>query len=125
MGEGFSSTLPQAPQGLGADRAVELAALAQYAPGSVVSTTLVRAGGGTLTLFAFDRGQELSEHTAPFDAVVHVLDGTAEVIVGGRSLTVGAGRAVLLPAEVPHAVKAPERFKMLLVMLKNTVAGGE
>ncbi len=119
MEQKFTSMLPQAPHGLSAERAVELASLARYAEGSVVSTTLVKAGGGTLTLFAFDRGQDLSEHTAPFDAVIFVLEGTAEVTVGGKGIRCGAGEAVLLPAEVPHAVRAPERFKMLLVMLRN------
>ena len=125
MDENFASTLPTAPQALSAERAVDLAALAPYAASSVVSTTLAKTGGGTLTLFAFDEGQELSEHTAPFDAVVLVLEGTAEIVVAGRSIPASAGQAVLLPADVPHAVRAPQRFKMLLVMLRSTAGGTE
>jgi quercetin dioxygenase-like cupin family protein len=71
-----------------------------------------------MTLFAFDQGQSLSEHSAPFDAVVQVLDGEAELLIGGSSVPAKAGQMVIMPADVPHAVKAPQRFKMLLTMLK-------
>jgi len=96
-----------------------LAGLVEYAEGSVVSRTLVKAGKGNVTLFAFDAGQELSEHSAPFDALVQVVDGTAELTIGGEKVDVKAGETVLMPADVPHAVNARERFKMLLVMIRE------
>ena len=98
---------------------VDLAALIDYAAGSVVSRTLVKNAGGTVTLFSFDAGQELSEHTAPFDALVQVLDGKVELTIGGKSVPAAAGQTVLMPANVPHAVHAAERFKMLLVMVRG------
>jgi quercetin dioxygenase-like cupin family protein len=101
---------------------LELPELITYQDGSIVSRTLVKKNGGTLTLFAFDAGQELSEHTAPFDAVAQVLDGEAELTIGGEKVAAPAGRTVLMPAGIPHAVRAPGRFKMLLVMIRE-VAG--
>ena len=99
--------------------AVDLAGLVEYGEGAVVSRTLLQRKAGTLTLFAFDRGQGLSEHTAPFDATVLVVEGTAELTVGGRKVVVEAGRLAVMPAGVPHAVHAPERFKMLLIMIRD------
>ena len=96
-----------------------LAALVDYAAGAVVSRSLHKGPGGTLTLFAFDAGQELSEHTAPFDAFVHVLDGAVELTIGGRPVRARAGEIVLMPKAVPHAVRAAERFRMLLVMMRG------
>jgi quercetin dioxygenase-like cupin family protein len=96
-----------------------LAGLLDYAPGAVVSRTLAKSKAGTLTVFAFDQGEELSEHTAPFDAYVQVLDGRAELIIGGESTLSEAGETVLMPAHVPHAVKAIEPFKMLLIMIRG------
>ena len=93
----------------------------QYQPGAIVSRTLLKGATGTLTLFAFDEGQDLSEHTAPFDALVQVLDGTATLTIGGKTVTVRTGELVLMPANVPHAVHAETRFKMLLTMFR---AGG-
>lgn len=90
-----------------------------YAAGSVVSKTLVKKETGTITLFSFDAEQGLSEHTAPFDAVVHVLDGEAEISIGGRTQTVHAGEIIIMPANIPHALKAVQRFKMLLVMIRS------
>jgi quercetin dioxygenase-like cupin family protein len=90
-----------------------------YATGSIVSRTLARSPGGSLTLFAFDTGQELSEHTAPFDAFVEVLDGSVELTIGGEQVTARTGETVLMPANIPHAVRAPERFKMLLSMVRG------
>ncbi len=98
---------------------VELGALVAYQAGGVVSRTLVHKPGGTLTVFAFDAGQALSEHTAPFDAVVLVLDGTVELVIGGKRVAAQAGQAVLMPAGVPHAVSATSRFKMLLTMIRD------
>ncbi len=96
-----------------------LAGLLDYAPGAVVSRTLAKSKAGTLTVFAFDRGEELSEHTAPFDAYVQVLDGRAELVIGGESTLPEAGETVLMPAHVPHAVKAIEPMKMLLIMIRG------
>jgi quercetin dioxygenase-like cupin family protein len=90
-----------------------------YAEGSVVSKTLVKKNTGTLTLFSFDQGQGLSEHTAPFDAVVQILDGSAEIRLGGEVHIVSAGEMLVMPAHVPHALQANERFKMLLTMIRD------
>ena len=95
-----------------------LAEAVQYAPGSVVSRTLLKTDTGTLTLFAFDAGQGLSEHTAPFNATVQVLDGTATLMIGGKTVTVRTGELALMPANVPHAVQHAGRFKMLLTMFR-------
>ena len=104
--------------------AVRLATLADYGEGAIVSRTLAKGPAGTLTVFAFDKGQELSEHSTPFDAYVTVLDGETLLIIGGNEVRAKAGETVRMPAHIPHAVKAPERFKMLLVMLKNDPAEG-
>jgi len=93
--------------------------LAGYQEGAVVSRTLLKRAGGTITLFAFDEGQSLSEHTAPFDAMAHVLEGEAEITIGGTPLRVSAGEIVLMPANQPHAVQARTRFKMLLTMIRS------
>jgi quercetin dioxygenase-like cupin family protein len=93
--------------------------LAAYQEGAVVSRTLLKRAGGTITLFAFDEGQSLSEHTAPFDAVACVLEGEAEIIIAGTPLRVPAGEIVLMPANQPHAVNARTRFKMLLTMIRS------
>ena len=94
-------------------------ALGAYQDGAVVSRTLLKRAGGTITLFAFDEGQSLSEHTAPFDAVAHVLEGHADISISGTPLRVSAGEMVLMPANQPHALHAPTRFKMLLVMMRS------
>jgi quercetin dioxygenase-like cupin family protein len=93
--------------------------LAEYAEGAIVSRTLTKGKGGSFTFFAFDQGQELSEHSAPFDAYVQVVDGEAELIIGGERVAAHVGELVRMPANVPHAVKAPRRFKMLLVMIRD------
>ena len=98
---------------------VELAGLVDYQEGSVVSREVLKKPTGTLTLFAFDAGQGLSEHTAPFDAVVSVLDGAAEVTISGRDHTVRAGEMIIMPANEPHALRARERFKMILTMIRS------
>ncbi len=90
-----------------------------YADDSVVSKTLLKKDSGNVTLFSFDKGQGLSEHTAPFDAMVQILDGKAEIRIGGKEQTVSAGEMIVMPAQVPHALQAKERFKMLLVMIKS------
>jgi quercetin dioxygenase-like cupin family protein len=104
-------------------QAVDLARLVDYAEGSIVSRTLAENPAGTLTLFAFDAGQGLSEHSTPFDAIVQVLDGETELTIGGKTVQAAAGQLVVMPADVPHAVKAPGRFKMLLTMLRATPGG--
>ena len=98
--------------------AISLADSVEYASGSVVSKTMLDKKTGTLTLFAFDAGQGLSEHTAPYDATVCILDGTAKLTVDGKPLTVKTGEMVIMPANIPHDVQAEERFKMLLIMIR-------
>lgn len=102
--------------------AVDLSKAVQYAAGSIVSRTLAENKAGTLTLFAFDRGQGLSEHSAPFDAVVHVIDGEVELTIGGAAVRARKGQLVIMPANVPHAVRAVKRFKMLLTMLRARIS---
>lgn len=104
--------------GLVGGEPVEPERLVAYSPGSVVSRALVKNAAGSVTLFAFDAGQELSEHTAPFDALVQVLDGEGDFKVGVSWAKAAAGEILLLPAGVPHAVKAERPFKMLLTMLR-------
>jgi len=96
---------------------LELKELVSYQEGSVVSRQITKAEGGNVTLFAFDLGQELSEHTAPFDALLHMLEGKAEIHISGRSFMLDAGQAIIMPANEPHGVKALQRFKMLLSMI--------
>jgi quercetin dioxygenase-like cupin family protein len=105
--------------GVVAARAMRLETLVEYAQGSVVSRTIAKVGTSNLTLFAFDAGQELSEHSAPFDAWVQVLDGAVVLTIGGVEVPARAGHTVLMPANVPHAVRAVERFKMLLTMIRG------
>ncbi len=93
--------------------------LVAYQEGSVVSRTVIDKPSGTVTLFAFEKGQGLSEHQAPFDALVYVLDGTASVSISGIAHEVAAGGMIVLPADKPHALRAATRFKMLLVMIKS------
>ena len=90
-----------------------------YADGSIVSKIILRNEKGNITLFAFDKGEFLSEHTAPFDAIVQVLEGTSEVIIDKQSHIVNAGESIIMPANIPHAVVAASKFKMLLTMVKG------
>jgi len=96
-----------------------LVRLLEYVPGSVISRTLAKSPAGTLTLFAFDAGQGLSEHTAPYDAFVQILDGAVTLTIGGETVQASAGETVRMPAQVPHALHSNERFKMLLVMIRG------
>lgn len=89
-----------------------------YAEGSVVSKIIIRNEKGNVTLFAFDKGEFLSEHTAPFDAIVQVLDGTGEVIIDGKTFELNVGESIIMPANIRHSVHATEQFKMLLTMIK-------
>jgi quercetin dioxygenase-like cupin family protein len=102
-----------------AERILKLAELVEYHEGSIVSRTIIDQETGTLTLFAFSQGQGLSEHTAPFDALVHLLDGQAEVAISGKSYPLKAGETIIMPANKPHALKATKDFKMLLVMIRS------
>jgi quercetin dioxygenase-like cupin family protein len=97
----------------------ELAALVDYQDGAVVSRTLIDKKAGTVTLFAFDRGQGLSEHTAPFDALVYAVDGEAEITIEGKAHRLRGGELIIMPAHKPHAVRTLEKFKMLLVMIRE------
>ncbi len=99
--------------------AVNMEKLIEYSPHSVVSREIIKNKAGSLTIFAFDAGQGLSEHTAPFDAVVQILDGEAEITVGKNKVTAKIGDTVIMPANVPHALDANKRFKMQLVMIKG------
>jgi len=96
-----------------------LADLVDYQEASVVSRTTIDKETGTVTLFAFDRGQGLSEHTAPFDALVYILDGEALITIAGAHLHVAQGQMVIMPANDPHALTAEKRFKMLLIMIRS------
>ncbi|MFB0561328.1 MAG: cupin domain-containing protein [Candidatus Lokiarchaeia archaeon] len=98
---------------------VKLKDLVDYQEGAVVSRTIIDKKTGTVTLFAFDEGQGLSEHTAPFDALVYLLDGEAEIVISGKSLQVKEGDMVIMPANEPHALKAIKKFKMLLTMIRS------
>ena len=98
---------------------IDLARWVAYADGAVVSKTLLDKKTGTLTVFAFDAGQGLSEHTAPFDAVVQILEGEACLVIGGQEISAAAGQLVVMPAHVPHSLRAERRFKMLLTMIRS------
>jgi len=100
-------------------QAVNLSELIGYQEGSVVSRTIIDKKAGTVTLFAFDANQGLSEHTAPYDAMVYVLDGEVEVTIAGKPINLKAGEMTIMPANKPHALAAKTRFKMLLVMIKS------
>jgi quercetin dioxygenase-like cupin family protein len=100
-------------------RVIKLAELVDYQNGSVVSRTIMDKKTGTCTLFAFDAGQGLSEHTAPFDALVQILDGEAEITISGKPFHLKNGDILIMPSDKPHALKAVKRFKMMLVMIKS------
>lgn len=99
--------------------AIALAGSVGYADGAIVSKTLLDKPTGTLTLFSFDAGQGLSEHTSPYDATVLIIEGTATLMIGGKTVKAAAGELVIMPANVPHDVRAEERFKMLLIMIRQ------
>ena len=101
------------------ERVLTLADLVAVQQGSVVSRMIINQDIGTVTLFAFDKGQGLSEHTAPFDALVYLLEGEAEITIAGTLLVLKAGQMIIMPAHKPHALKASTQFKMLLVMIKK------
>lgn len=100
-------------------KALNTVDLIDYQEGSVVSREVIRKETGTVTIFAFDKGEGLSEHTAPFDAMVQVVDGKAEVVISGKSNILDAGDMIIMPANDPHALNAIERFKMVLTMIRS------
>lgn len=97
---------------------IELAGAIRYSRNAIVSKTILDKKTGSLTLFAFDAGQGLSEHTSPYDATVQIVEGQAELTIGGKKIKAEAGDLVVMPARIPHAVKARARFKMLLIMIR-------
>lgn len=99
--------------------AVHLSGLAEYQTGSIVSRVIMKSSGGNVTMFAFDEGQALSEHSAPYDALVQVVDGVGRITIGGVGHNVSTGEAILLPANIPHAVDADIQFKMILTMIRS------
>lgn len=101
------------------EKAGNLAGLVDYQDGSIVSKEIIKKDRGTVTLFAFDKGQGLSEHTAPFDALVYIFDGQSEIVISGKPFCLKAGEIIIMPANKPHSLKALERFKMLLVMIRS------
>lgn len=98
---------------------LDINTMLKYQDGAVVSRVILKKETGNVTVFAFDKGQELSEHTAPFDAIVQVVDGNAMVSIGGKSNALQAGQMIIMPANIPHALVADEKFKMILTMLKK------
>ena len=100
-------------------QAQDLTNLVEYAKNSIVSRAIIDKSAGTITVFAIDAGQGLSEHQAPFDATVVILDGSACITIGGKEVTARAGQIVIMPANVPHALRAEEPFKMMLIMIKQ------
>ena len=107
------------PRGLTGALVAQTVAYVNYQDGSVVSREIIKKSTGNVTLFAFDEGQGLSEHTAPFDALVQVLEGEAEIMISGQAYRLQGGEMILMPAGQPHALKATKRFKMLLTMIRS------
>lgn len=110
---------PSNPGGLPGAQVTKVLELVNYQDGSVVSREVVKRPTGSVTIFAFDEGQSLSEHTAPFDALVQVLEGEAEISIAGNPHRLHCGETILMPARQPHALKAIERFKMMLTMIRS------
>lgn len=102
-----------------AGQKIKLIDFIEYQKGAVVSKEIIRKPTGTVTLFSFDEGQGLSEHTAPFDALVYVLEGSVEITIAGKPFVLEEKEMLIMPADQPHALKALKKFKMLLVMIKN------
>ncbi len=111
--------MPSTPRGLLPGQSTKTADFVNYQEGAVVSREIVKKPTGNVTLFAFDEGQGLSEHTAPFDALVQVLEGEAEIVISGQPHLLRGGEMILMPAGQPHALKAVQRFKMLLTMIRS------
>lgn len=100
-------------------KAIKISGLVDYQKDSIVSRTIIEKKTGTVTVFAFDKGQGLSEHTAPFDALVYIIDGEAEITISGEPINLKSGEMVIMPASKPHAVKAVKKFKMSLTMIRS------
>ena len=98
---------------------LQINSLVEYQDASVVSKTIITKDTGTITLFAFDKGESLSEHTAPFDALVNIIDGSAVITISGKDYKINSGEVLLMPANEPHALRADEKFKMMLTMIKG------
>lgn len=118
-GETMSEGKPDKQKGFEPSTVENLSGMVQYQKGSIVSRVIAKKPSGNVTMFAFDKGEGLSEHTSPFDALAQIVDGEAEIIVAGVRHQLGAGDLILLPANVPHALEATRRFKMLLTMLRS------
>ena len=110
---------PANPKGISGAEVARVVELVSYQDGSIVSREIVKQPTGSVTLFAFDEGQGLSEHTAPFDALVQVVEGAAEIMISGQPHQLQAGEMILMPARQPHALKALQRFKMILTMIRS------
>jgi quercetin dioxygenase-like cupin family protein len=110
---------PSKPKGLPGAELANSPVLVDYQDGAVVSREILKKPTGTVTIFAFDEGEGLSEHTAPFDALAHVLEGEAEITIAGQPHRVRSGEMILMPAGQPHALKAVQRFKMILTMIRS------
>ena len=110
---------PSKPKGLPGAQVAKAAELVNYQDGAVVSREIVKKPTGNVTIFAFDEGQGLSEHTAPFDALAHVLEGEVEITIAGQPHHLHGGEMILMPAGQPHALKALQRFKMILTMIRS------
>jgi quercetin dioxygenase-like cupin family protein len=119
MASNKASATPGRRGGLAPAQKQELSSLVSYQPGSVISRTIIDYKTGTVTLFAFDEGEGLSEHTAAFDALLYILEGKAAITIAGERNDLGEGEAIILPSGKPHSVKATTRFKMLLTMIKS------
>jgi len=101
------------------EQTFQFSEIVDYAPGAVVSRTIIKKQTGTVTVFAFDKGEGLSEHTAPFDAMVMIVDGSAEIFINKIPHLLHAGQSIIMPANIPHALQATEKFKMVLTMIKS------
>ena len=110
---------PSKPKRLPDSEVAKAAELVNYQDGSIVSRQIVKKPAGNVTIFAFDEGQGLSEHTAPFDALVHVIEGETEISVAGQPYCLHCGEMILMPAQQPHALRALKRFKMILTMIRS------
>lgn len=100
-------------------KAIDLNSSVEYSSGGIVSKTVIKRETGNISVFSFDKGEGLTEHTSPFDAVLCVIDGTGEVTIGGNKNSVGAGQLIIMPRDIPHSVFANERFKMMLIMIRS------
>ena len=106
-------------KGIKNSEVINLAESIEYASASIVSKSVIKKPAGNISLFAFDKGESLAEHSSPHEALAQILDGVARIIIGGNPVTVSVGESIILPANIPHSLQAEERFKMMLTMIKN------